>query len=131
MIKVLRLGIAAFLVAMPLIFAAAPAAVAFNPVETSCEGPAADSPVCRDAANTQDPVSGSDGIIAKIANILAFVAGVIGVIIIIIAGITMMTSQGDPGKVKSSRDTIIYTAVGIIVIVMARAIVLFIVNEVG
>jgi type IV secretory pathway VirB2 component (pilin) len=62
-----------------------------------------------------NPLNPNDGIIVQIANILSFVAAIIAVFIIIIAGITMMTSGGDSGKVKNSRNAIIYTVVGLIV----------------
>ena len=76
-----------------------------------------------DAVN---PVSGEDGILIRVANIIAVVSAVIAVIIIVIAGLTMVLSSGDSGKIKESRDAIIYAAVGLVVIALARTIVGFV-----
>jgi type IV secretory pathway VirB2 component (pilin) len=66
-----------------------------------------------------------------VANILAFAAAVIAVIIVMVAGITMMTSDGDAGKIASSRNAIIYTVVGLIIIIAARSIVVFVMLKVA
>lgn len=104
----------------------------FNPVGTPCQFIDESDPaykICIDGQTPPDQVN--DGIIAQVANILAFVASIIAVIIIIIAGITMITSGGDSAKVKKSRDTIIFTAVGLVVIVLARTIVVFIFTRIS
>lgn len=103
----------------------------FNPLEEACEsGTASDSAICKEANRTDNPVTGTSGIIQRVANVLAFVGGVIAVIIIVVAGITMTLSGGDPAKVKSSRDAIIYAAIGLLVVVLARSIVIFVINTV-
>ena len=107
-------------------------AQSFNPVKGPCESINENDPayqICLDGESPPDQVN--DGIIARVANILAFVASVIAVIIIIIAGIIMITSGGDSAKVKKSRDTIIYAAIGLVVIVLSRTIVVFIFERVG
>jgi len=115
--------------------AMSPVVSAFDPLKPACDekdkvrSGAADE-ICNTSENAADPVTGSEGIITKVANILAFVAAIIAVFVIIIAGITMMTSGGDPGKIASSRNTIIYTVIGLFVIVIARTIVVFIFNRI-
>ena len=47
-------------------------------------------------------------------------------IVIIIGGITMMTSQGSPDKVKKARNAIIYALVGLVIALLAFAITSFI-----
>jgi len=69
-----------------------------------------------------------------VKNILSTVfiwMGIIAVIVIIIGGVKYMTSQGDPGKVKSAKDTILYAIIGLIVAILAYAIVNFILRAVG
>ena len=111
------------------------ASAQFNPLETSCEGLGDNSAVCNEADNGQttgeQPLVGDEGILTKVTNILALVAAVIAVIIIIIAGIGMTLSGGDGNKVSNSRNAIIYAAIGIAVIVVARGLVLFIINRIG
>lgn len=69
-------------------------------------------------------VAASDVTLAGIMNSVVFpIAGVVAVIFIIIGGILFAISQGDPGKVKNARNTIIYSVVGLVVIIMAFAIV--------
>lgn len=75
--------------------------------------------------------STSPDIMATIKTILTsvfFVSGVIAVIVIILGGISYMTSQGDAGKVKKGKDTILYGIVGLIIVLMAQVIVTFVLN---
>ena len=58
---------------------------------------------------------------------LAFVV-VIAVILLIVAGFNYMTSGGDPEKVKSAKNKIIYAAIGIAVGLLARALIALVGN---
>ncbi len=109
---------------------------AFDPIDESCNNipdtsQRSESEVCSEAMDPEDPITGTDGVILKIADVLAIIAGIIAVIVIIIAGMTMMTSSGDATKIKNSRNAIIYSIVGVIVVVLARSIVIFIINQTG
>jgi len=55
--------------------------------------------------------------------LIAAISGFVAVIIIIIAGIQYMTSGGDPQKINKAKDTILFAAIGIIVVVLARIII--------
>ena len=61
-----------------------------------------------------------------ILNTVFIVVGIITVIVIIIGGINYTTSQGDPGKVKKAKDTILYGVIGLVVALLAFAIVTFV-----
>jgi hypothetical protein len=105
----------------------------FNPLEQTCEsagGGGDAAAICNEAADPGDRVTGNNGIIVRVANMLAILAGIIAVIVIIISGITMMTSEGDAGKVAKSRSTIIYVVVGLFAVVLSRTIVVFIITRV-
>jgi hypothetical protein len=105
----------------------------FDPLDKACEekvGSGGADQICEKSKGAKDEITGNTGIITRIANILSFVAAIIAVFVIIIAGITMMTSGGDPSKVANSRNTIIYAAIGLIVIVLARTIVLYVFGSV-
>ncbi len=54
--------------------------------------------------------------------------GVVAVIMIILGAISYATSQGDPGKVKKGKDTILYGIIGLVVALLAFAIVFFVTN---
>ena len=89
--------------------------------------------VCQDKDKTQtqadNSIYGPNGIITKIANIVAIIVGVAAVIVIMISGIQYMLSTGDPGKVSRAKDAIIYAVIGLVIAVLARTLVVFIVGK--
>ncbi len=64
--------------------------------------------------------------IPNIVNTVIFFVGIIAVVVIILGGISYATSQGDPGKVKKGKDTILYGVIGLIVALLVYAIVNFV-----
>jgi len=88
----------------------------------------AKSAVCQSKTNN-DPISGDNGILLKVTNIIALVAGIAAIIIIIISGINFMTSGGDSAKVASARSALIGALIGIAVIVLARALITYVVKQ--
>lgn len=65
--------------------------------------------------------------IIGIINAVIGVLGLVAVIVIIYAGVQYMTSSGDSGKTKKAKDTLLYAVIGLIVCVLAFAIVNFVV----
>jgi len=68
-------------------------------------------------------------IIKNIVNTLLFVLGAIAVVMIIIGGIKYTTSNGDTGAVTSAKNTIMYAVIGVIVAILAYAIVNFVITR--
>jgi len=68
--------------------------------------------------------------IRNIINAVIFIIGIVAVVMIILGGIQYSTSQGDPGKVKKAKDTIMYGIIGLIVAILAFAIVNFVLENV-
>ena len=68
-----------------------------------------------------------DGI-KTIVNVMLFILGAIAVIMIIIGGIRYTTSNGDASNTKAAKDTILYAVIGLIVAILAYAIVNFVVD---
>lgn len=64
--------------------------------------------------------------IKTVVNVLLFVLGAIAVIMIIIGGIRYTTSNGDSSSIKGAKDTILYAVIGLIVAILAYAIVNFV-----
>ena len=64
--------------------------------------------------------------IQVIINAVIGVLGLVCVIIMIVGGVQYMTSSGDAGKVKKAKDTILYGLIGLIICVLAFAIVNFV-----
>lgn len=83
-------------------------------------GCSADSAICK---HKDDSVS---TYIKKGVNILLYILGAVSVIVIIIAGFMYVTSGGDSGNVKKAKDMLLYAVVGIIVALLAFAIVNFV-----
>ena len=73
----------------------------------------------------------SDGIFKTVINVLLFLIGAISVIMIIYGGIRYVTSGGDQGAVTSAKNTILYAVVGLVVAILAYAIVNFVVDAFG
>ena len=67
------------------------------------------------------------GNIINIINGVIVTLGLVCVIVVVVGGINYMTSSGDPGKVKKAKDTILYAIIGLIVCVLAFAIVNFVI----
>lgn len=104
---------------------------AFDLFGNSCTGNAANSPVCKDAANKggSDPIAGSNGIIQTAANLIALVTGIAAVAMIIIGGFTYITSAGNAEKVATARRRIIYSMIGLAIVAFAWVITSFIVSR--
>ncbi len=69
-------------------------------------------------------------VIQTVINVILGIVGVIAVIMIIIGGIQYSTSSGDSGKVKKAKDTILYGIIGLVIALLAFAIVNFILTNV-
>ena len=64
--------------------------------------------------------------VSSILNAVFILIGIVAVIFIIIGGVTYATSQGDASKTKKGRDAIIAGAIGLIISLLAFAIVNFV-----
>ena len=67
-----------------------------------------------------------EDMVINILNGVIAVLGLVAVVVIIIGGINYMTSSGDAAKVKKAKDTILYGVIGLVICVLAFAIVNFI-----
>ncbi|MBQ3476425.1 hypothetical protein IJH26_02890 [Candidatus Saccharibacteria bacterium] len=70
------------------------------------------------------------GNITTILNAVIGVLGIVAVIVIILGGVQYMTSTGESGKVKKAKDTILYGIIGLVVCVLAFAIVNFVIANI-
>lgn len=72
---------------------------------------------------------GADGgIFKKVVNILLFVIGAVAVIMLIYGGVKYITSGGAQDKVQEAKNTILYAIVGIVVALLAFAVVNFVIK---
>ena len=70
-----------------------------------------------------------DGIFKTITNVLLFLIGAISVIMLIIGGIRYVVSGGDSSAVTGAKNTILYAIVGIVVAILAYALVNFVIGS--
>lgn len=103
------------------VFTALPAG-AIN-VYKACNGANASEPVCAATSDTvNDPVQ-------DVISTLLLAVGIIAVIMIIIGGIRYTLSNGDASRIKSAKDTVLYSVIGLIVAMLAYAIVNFVIGR--
>lgn len=69
-------------------------------------------------------------VLTIIINVVVGVVGFIAVAMIVMGGISFATSQGDSSKVAKARNTILYGVVGLVVALLAFAIVNFVLNSI-
>lgn len=74
-------------------------------------------------------IDGDSGLIKTVVNVLLWAVGILSVIMIIFSGFRYITSSGDASKTKSAQSTLIYSVVGLIVAIMAWAIVNMVINR--
>ena len=79
-------------------------------------------------ASDPDVCNGNDlnTTIKMIINGVIFAVGMVAVVMIILGGVNYATSQGDPGKVKKGKDTIMYGIIGLVIAILAFAIINFV-----
>lgn len=121
--KRLRIVIAGMLMTLGLGVAALQPVGAIN-VFKNCSG----SEICDEARNGE---RGAGDLAQDVISTLLFVLGIICVIVIIVGGILYATSNGDPKKTKQAKDTVLYAVVGLVVALLAYAIVNFVLNRIG
>lgn len=128
-VPVLALGVTATVgvVASPSAFAAceAPTNSSFSDGSAGISGGAD----CAQGAGQGSDLFGDGGIFTTITNVLLFIIGAISVIMLIIGGIRYVVSSGDSNAVTGAKNTILYAVVGIIVALLAYALVNFVLKS--
>ncbi|MBP9985739.1 hypothetical protein KBE99_00080 [Candidatus Saccharibacteria bacterium] len=66
----------------------------------------------------------------NVVNILLFIIGAVSVIMLIYGGIRYTTSGGNANSVTAAKNTIMYSIIGLVVAILAFAVVQFVVNQV-
>jgi cytochrome bd-type quinol oxidase subunit 2 len=79
-----------------------------------------------DCTGSETPENAAAGPVRALINVFSIVVGAASVVMIIFGGFKFITSAGDADKTKSARNTIIYAAGGLAIVVLAQFIVLFV-----
>ena len=75
--------------------------------------------------STQDNLT---PIIKTIVNVLIFIVATLAVIMIIVGALRYVASAGNAASVKGAKDTILYSVVGLVIAILAYAIVNFVIK---
>lgn len=84
----------------------------------------------KSAQTGDDSTSDIPSMVQRVVNVMLFVLGAVAVIMIVLGGIKFTTSNGNPEQIKSAKNTIMYSVVGLVVAIMAYAIVNFVVTQI-
>lgn len=71
-------------------------------------------------------IEASDNTVQNVLNYVFALIGAISVLMIILGGVRYIVSSGDPQRISSSKNTIIYAIIGLIIAVSSAIIVNFI-----
>lgn len=120
----LKLTIVGLLAAVGIMVA--PAVPAFA---ASCNSAADCAQIGADKAGGSGSSASIGDIIKTIVNVLLFILGAVAVIMIVIGGIRYTISQGDSNAITSAKNTILYAVIGLVVALLAYAIVNFVIAQ--
>ena len=73
---------------------------------------------------------GDNGAFSRLTNTILLVVGLISVIMLVYGGLRYILSGGDSKKVTDAKNTILYAIIGLIISLLAYAIVHFVLNSV-
>lgn len=73
---------------------------------------------------------GDNGVFSRLTNTILLVVGLISVIMLAYGGLRYILSGGDSKKVTDAKNTILYAIIGLIISLLAYAIVHFVLNSV-
>lgn len=94
-------------------------------INQSCEAQP-DSELCKD----EQKLFGPNSLWTNILNVFIFIIGAVAVIMIVIGGLRYTLSGGDQSAVTNAKNTILYSAIGLVVAVMASAFVNFVLSNI-
>jgi len=72
---------------------------------------------------------GQTGTFRTITNVMLYLIGAISVIMLIVGGLRYVVSGGDSSAVQAAKNTILYAIVGIIVAILAYAVISFVIGS--
>ena len=110
------------IVATPLVTAAVTYADSTDPVSQIQSG-------FTDVGGTDSSGDDFKTYMKTIVNVMLFILGAIAVIMIVIGGIRYTTSNGDSSQITGAKNTILYAVVGLVVAILAYAIVNFVITS--
>lgn len=89
----------------------------------------AQATITPDEIGLKNPATDPNVVIGNVLTIVYFWAGVIAVLVIIVAGFFYTTSVGNPVQTNRAREAIIYSIVGLVMVMMAFVITQFVLGR--
>ena len=71
----------------------------------------------------------NDATLRNVFNVVLALAGAVAVAFIVFGGIKFMLSQGEPNEIKQSRDTILYSIIGLVIVVISFMLVNYVIGQ--
>lgn len=69
------------------------------------------------------PDNSAESVVKIVMNSIFIILGTIAVVMILVGGMRFVIGRGDPGQIKQARDTILYGAIGLVIVILATTIV--------
>jgi len=124
--KKIQILLAAFIVVVLSAFVLVPASsAAASALDAACGVDNSNSPNSKVCQNKDDS---TDGFVNSLVNTLLYIVGAISVVAIIIGGVMFTTSGGNSANIAKAKNTITYAVIGLVVSVLAYAIVNWVVD---
>jgi uncharacterized membrane protein YjfL (UPF0719 family) len=99
------------------------------PAYAACNTPACQVNQGTKAAGADSENANIGDKVKLVINLLLFIIGAVSVIMIILGGLRYVLSNGDSSQVTSAKNTILYAVIGLVVALLAYAIVNFVVKQ--
>lgn len=98
-----------------------PASAACGSFDVAC-GTQSATPPGSSGANLPDAFK-------SVINVIILAIGAIAVLMVVIGGLMYVLSAGDPNSTRKAKDTILFAIIGVIVAILAYAIVNFVIRK--
>ena len=104
------------------------ATVSAQGCQLNSDNPVGSGSDCGRNESSPTKLFGEGGAITTITNVLLFIIGAVSVLMIIYGGILYTISGGNSEKIQTAKNTILYAIIGVIVAILAYAIVNFVIS---
>ena len=95
-----------------------------------CTGAGSASAFCVEKSKSaQNPIFGPRGVLTRGAIILTFLAGTISVFMMVWGGLKFTMSSGEPQKITTAKNTILFASIGIVITISATVIIQFVLKR--
>jgi len=110
--------------ALNVLFFTKSTSAAVDTKQAVCEGAGVVDPATGGCSSTSS--TAVENVLRTGLNLFSAIIGIIAVVMIMVAGLKYITSQGEAAAVASAKNSIIYAAIGLVVVALAQIIVRFV-----